>query len=52
MSEPNTIMIWVVTCDFQQRGILTDVNLEEHVQPPNSKCCSVSSLTLAEYSSD
>ena len=45
-----------VTSDFQQCGILTSVNSDEHVQPPfklrTSKRCSVSSLTLIEYSSD
>ena len=47
---------WAATCDFQQRGILTSVDSEEPVQPPfklrNSKWCSVSSLTLVEYSSN
>ena len=42
--------IWAVTCDFQQCGILTCVDSDEPVQPPfkrrDSKCCSVSSLTL------
>ena len=42
--------------DFQQCGILTIVGSDESVQPPfklrNSKCCSVSSLTLIEYLSD
>ena len=37
-------------------GILTCVDSGEPVQPPfklsNSKCCSVSSLTFIEYSSD
>ena len=41
---------------FQQCGILTSVDSEEPVQPPvkqrNSKWCSVSSLTVIEYSSD
>ena len=40
---------------FQQCGILTSVDSDEHVQPHiklrNSKCCSVSSLTVIEYSS-
>ena len=49
-------LIWATTCDFQQCGILTSVDSDEHVQPPlklrNSKWCSVSSLTLREYSSD
>ena len=43
-------------CDFQQCGILTNVDSGEPVQPPfklrNSKCYSVSSLTVLEYSSD
>ena len=47
---------WAVTFDFQQCGILTSVDSDEHVQPPfkfrNSKWCSVSSLTLIKYSSD
>ena len=45
-----------VTCDFQQCGILTSVDSDEPLQPPfklrNSKCCSDSSLTVIEYSSD
>ena len=48
--------IWAVTCDFQQCGILTSVNSDEPLQPHfklrNSKWCSVSSLTIIEYSSD
>ena len=48
--------IWAVTCDFQQCGILTCADSDEPVQPPfklrSSKWCSVSSLTLIEYSSD
>ena len=48
--------IGAVTCDFQQCGILTSVDSGQPVQPPfkltNSKWCSVSSLTLIEYSSD
>ena len=47
---------WAVTRDFQQCGILTCVDSDEPVQPPlklrNSKWCSVSSLTVIEYSSD
>ena len=47
---------WATTCDFQQCGILTNVDLDEPVQPPyklrNSKWCAVSSLTLMEYSND
>ena len=42
--------------DFQPCGILTSVDLDEPVKPPyelrNSKWCTVSSLTLMEYSSD
>ena len=45
-----------MACDFQQCGILTGVDSEEPVQPPfklrNSKLCSVSSVTVIEYSSD
>ena len=44
------------TCDFQQCCILISVDSDEPMQPPfklrNSKLCSVSSLTLKEYSSD
>ena len=47
---------WADTCDFQQCGIFTSVDSDEPVQPPfklwNSKWCSVSSLTVIEYSSD
>ena len=47
---------WAVTRDFQQCGILTRVDSDKPVQPffklRNSKWCSVSSLTLIEYSSD
>ena len=42
--------------DFQQCGSLTCVDSDEPLQPPvklsNSKWCSVSSLTIMEYSSD
>ena len=42
--------------DFQQCVILTSVDSDEPEQPPfklrNSKLCSVSSLTVKEYSSD
>ena len=42
--------------DFKQFDILTIVDLDEPLQPPfnlrNSKWCSVSSLTIIEYSSD
>ena len=44
-----------MTHDFQQCGILTSVDSDEPVQPPfrlrNFKWCSVSSLTIIEYSS-
>ena len=47
---------WAATCDFQQCGILKCVDSDEPAQPPwklrNSKWCSVSSLTVIEYSSD
>ena len=47
--------IWAATCDFQQCGILTWIDSDEHVLPPiklrNSKWCSVSSLIFIEYSS-
>ena len=50
------INISAMTCDFQQCGILMSVDWDEPVQPPfklkNSKWCSVSSLTIIEYSSD
>ena len=42
--------------DFQQWGILTRVDMDEHVLPPfklrNSKKCSVSSVILIEHLSD
>ena len=45
-----------VTCDFQQCGIFTSVDSNEHAQPlfklRKAVCCSVSSLTVIEYSSD
>ena len=48
--------IRAMTRDFQQCGILTSVDSDEPMQPPvklrNFKCCSVSSLTLIEYSCD
>ena len=47
---------WAMACDFQQCGILTSVDSDESVKPPvklrNSKWCSISSLTVIEYSSD
>ena len=55
-SKPIYIINWATTYDFQLCGILTSVESNEPVQPPfkrsNSKRCSVSSLTLIEYSSD
>ena len=51
-----SLYIWAPTHHFQQCGILKDVDTDVPVQPPfnlrNSKWCSVSSLTLLEYSSD
>ena len=48
--------LWAATCDFQQCGILIYVDSNEPLQPPfklrNTKWCSVSSLTIIEYSSD
>ena len=42
--------------DFQQCGISTNIDSHEPVQPPfkfrKSECCSVSSLTVIEYSSN
>ena len=56
IQRPQHYYNWAATCEFQQCGILTSVDSNEPVQPPfklrNSKCCSVSSLTLIEYSSD
>ena len=47
-------IIWAVTCDFKQCGILTSVYSDKPVQPTfklrTSKWCSVSSLILIEYS--
>ena len=55
-SQNDVCSIWAATCDYQQCGILTSVDSDESVQPPfkfrNSKWCSVSSLTVIEYSSD
>ena len=46
------IIIWAVTRDFQQYGILTIVDSDEPVQPPfrlrNSNWCSVSSLIFID----
>ena len=53
--------LWIITIrasawDFQQCDILTSVDSDEPVQSRfklrNSKWCSVSSLTITEYSSD
>ena len=50
------ILVWAVTCDFQQCGISTSVDSDEPVQPPFklriSKCCSVSSSTIIKYTND
>ena len=47
---------WASAWDFQQCGISTCVDSDEPLQPPlklrNSKLCSVSSLTIVEYSSN
>ena len=47
---------WAATCDFKQCGILTSVVSDEPVQASvklrNSECCSVSRLTVIQYSSD
>ena len=49
-------IIWASAWDFQQYDILicvdSDEPLQPHFKPRNSKWCSVSSLTLIEYSSD
>ena len=54
--DATAFCVWAVTCDFQQCGILTSVDSDEHVQPPfkcrNCKWCSVSSITVIAYSSD
>ena len=48
--------MWAVTHDFQQCGNLKSADSDKPVQPPfkltNSKWCSVSSLTVIEYSSN
>ena len=53
-NSPGATCIWAVTGDFQQCDILTSVDSDEPVQPPfklrNSKWCSVSSITIIEYS--
>ena len=50
LQGPYYIIKWAATCDFQQYGILTCVDSDEHAQPPdkvrNSKFCLVSSLTV------
>ena len=54
--EPCGWVIWAMTCDFQQCGILNSVDSDEPVQHPcklrNSKWCLVSSLSVIEYLSD
>ena len=57
--DENVVLITYIcamTHDFQQVGVLTSVCSDEPVQPPfklrNSKCHSVSGLTIIEYSSD
>ena len=48
--------IWAATYDFQQCGILTSVDSDQHVQPPlkfrNFKWCLVSNLVFIECTSD
>ena len=55
-SQGLEVMILAAAWDFQQCDILTSVDSDDPVQPPlklrNSKWCSVSSLTVIEYSSD
>ena len=52
----STDWIWAAAWDFQQFDIWTSVGSDEHLQPPfklrNSKWCSVSSLTIIDYSSN
>ena len=52
----SVVYIYEPRPDFQQCGILTSVDSDEPVQPPlklrNSKWCSVSILTVIEYSRD
>ena len=56
MQVGDLFLFLAVTHDFQQCGILTSIDSDAPVQLPfklrNSKRCSVSSLTLMEYSSD
>ena len=51
LCQDNWVMKW-----FPQCGILRSVDSYEPVKPPfklrNSKCCTVSCLTVIEYSSD
>ena len=55
VTQPYSISL-AVTYDFQLCDILASVDSYEPVLPPfnfiNFKCCSVSSLTVTEYSSD
>ena len=54
--EPKPKIVWALTRDFHQCDVLARVASDEPVQPPFklriSKHCSVSSLTLIEYSSN
>ena len=56
MYQSLSLSLSIVTCDFQQFDILTSVDSDEPLQPPfklrNSNWCSVSSLTIIEYSCD
>ena len=55
-TKANMFNNWAATCDFQQYGIFTWIDSDKPVHLPfklrNSKWCSVSSLTVIEYSSD
>ena len=52
--QDKKLLIWAATFDFQQCSILTSIDSDKLVQPPfklwNSKWCSVSSLSVKEYS--
>ena len=56
MSTVLFVHVFMYICDFQRCGILTSVDSDEPVQSPFrlriSKKCSVSSLTVIDYSSD
>ena len=54
-TDSSVVHIRAAARDFQQFDFLTSVDSDEPLQPPfklrNSKWCSVSSLTVIEYSS-